>query len=177
MAESHTAGMDPSIEVLLDRLESVLQALTRANEKLLSHLQHKQQSLREGDRQQVITWCGRENERVREISELETQRLNLVGDLTQRITPSASQPLSLQALAQLVPEPQRGRLLVRRQQLRQVMQQARHEAGVARRASESLLHHMQGLLQTIGGVMTGVYGDRGSPPRTALAVSTFNTTG
>ena len=53
------------------------------------------------------------------------------------------------------------------------------DASLARRATESLVRHMQGLLQSIGVAVTGVglYTRSGNPHKAALAVSTFQATG
>lgn len=167
-----------AVDKPLAQLEQVLAGLLAENEQLLSLLKHKRVALGSADYKQVTDCCRRENEQVQAISELEKRRLSLVGELTQLVDPAAAEPLRMVELAERLGEPARGRLLVQRVQLQERMEQARRETGVVQRATESLFKHMQGLIQTIGAVCTGVgtYGQTGSPPRAALSVSTFNTT-
>ncbi len=122
--------------------------------------------------------CRQENQRIQMVSGLEKQRLTLVAQMTLALDPQAPQPLRLKELADRLPEPVRGRLLVLRQQVRQRMEEIQAEVGVARRASELLVRHMQGIIQTIGAAVTGVgtYNRNGGRPKVALAMSTFNTT-
>ena len=90
------------------------------------------------------------------VSDLEKERLGIMGELTALLAPASQEPLRLLDLAQRIKEPIRGRLLVLRQELKQRITQSEKETAMARRATESLVRHMQGLIQTIGNVMTGV---------------------
>ena len=159
------------------QLEAVLADETLAHERLIEAMDRKLQALRTADHQKVFACCDEENRQVQRIGELEKQRLVLVAELTQIIAPSAAEPMRMVELADRLTEPARGRLLVRRQQLRDRVEQARKKAGVARRAAEMLVQHMQGLIRVVGGAMTGIglYGRTGAPPQAALAVSTINT--
>ncbi len=160
----------------LDQLEGVLKQLGTAHESLLSLLKAKRVALRESDSDRVSAYCEKENLCVQKISELEKQRLELIGQLTEQLEPNADQPLRLVQLAEHLPEPRRGRLLVLKQQLTQHMENIRNETAVIRRATESLAKHMQGLVQTVAGAMAGVYGQRGAPVAGAMTVSTFEAT-
>ena len=126
----------------------------------------------------MATGSQRENAVVQQISELEKKRLQLVADLTLALDPQAAQPLKLAELAQRLDEPDRGRLLVLRQQLLERMAEVRRQTNVARRATESLVSHMQGLVQSIGAACSGmsIYASNGAPPPQAMVLSTFNTT-
>ncbi|MFW6059103.1 MAG: flagellar protein FlgN [Phycisphaeraceae bacterium] len=170
MDEMHTFQTQP--------LEETLKRMTAQHEQLLSLLERKRAAVREGDEQQVAALCRLENEALRTISELETTRAQQVGELTLQVEPNANAPLRLAVLAERLPEPARGRLLVLRSQLRQRMEQVREQTSIARRATESLARHMQGLVQTIGVLATGVstYDDSGAVPRQATAMSTINVT-
>lgn len=165
--EQHTAA-----------LESVLQQQVQAHEALLSLLERRRQAMRTADTRAVNELCALENEKVQAISELEKQRLTLVAKLTLAIDPTAAEPMRMGELAERLPEPARGRLLVLRHQLMQRMARVREASSVARRAAEALMKHVHGLVQTIGVLSTGVstYSQQGQPPRQATAVSTINLT-
>ncbi len=162
----------------LARLETLIIQQTSAHERLLSLLEHKRESLRTADRDQMTRCTEQENLVVQEISELEKERLGLVGELTLIVDPSAKAPMRLAELAQQLDEPGRGRLLVLRSQLLDRMKQVQRETAVVKRATESVVRHMQGLFQMVGNAVGngGVYSQRGAPPQHVLAVNTFNAT-
>jgi len=98
--------------------------------------------------------------------------------LTLALKPDATEPMRLMELAESLPEPMRGNLLVLRQQLRQVMTQVREQTSVVRQATESLLRHMQGLVKSITAISTGTptYGSRGMMPQKAGTIRTISLT-
>lgn len=175
---SHPRSLSPAVAKLITKLDDNLTHQLDANEKLLEVVRRKRQALRQARAAEVAECCRQENERVQAISELEKARQGLAGELTQALTPQATEPLSMQAIADHLPEPARGRLLVRRQQLRERMSEIRREVTVAQRATEALSQHLAGLVEGIGVVMTGVdaYGRNGARPRSVTAVSTFRAT-
>jgi hypothetical protein len=160
------------------KLESVLAQLDTAHGHLLSLLKSKREALRKAEPRQITQLTRQENEAVQVISDLEKQRLELVGELTLAIDPEATQPLRLLDLAERLDEPARGRLLVLRGQLKQRIEQTQQELAVVKKATGSLVRHMQGLVQTIGTALTGggLYSSRGSLPQGAMAMNTFNAT-
>ena len=160
----------------LAQLEDLLNRLLTAHDSLLKIIARKQNALRGSDHKALEVCCRTEHALIRQIGDLEKERLQLVAELTLLVQPKAAQPMSLLELAKDLPEPARGRLLVLRQTLRERMEQVRRQAGVAKRASESLLRHMHGLVQSIGASLTGIgtYSRKGDVPEDALAVSTFN---
>lgn len=162
----------------LAQIESVLRDEIAAHQRLLSLLQRKLAALRRADQKSVTAICQQENQEVQQIADLAKQRMTLAAALTQMVDPAAGEPMRLMELCQRLPEPARGRLLLLRQQLVAQMDQVRADSGVARRAAESLLSHMHGLVQSIGSVVTQVttYGRTGALPRAATAMSTFTTT-
>ena len=170
--------MDNQTQLTIDQLAGVLTEQLAAHDRLLALLNQKHQSLRQVQYEQVATGSQRENAVVQQISELEKKRLQLVADLTLALDPQAAQPLKLAELAQRLDEPDRGRLLVLRQQLLERMAEVRRQTNVARRATESLVSHMQGLVQSIGAACSGmsIYASNGAPPPQAMVLSTFNTT-
>ena len=166
------------IEQLLEQLDSNLASQIEAHESLLGLMKQKRAALANAKYQLVSDCCTQENEFVQRISEYEKRRLNLVAEITQVINPSSTQPLTMLELAQRVAEPTRGKLLVRRKTLRERIEQVQAESRVAKQATEALFGHMQGLVQSIGSLMTGVatYGRGGKRPAAATAVSTFSMT-
>jgi hypothetical protein len=168
--------MNKALEQNLTDLEAVMRAQLAQHERILALLHRKRQALAAADAEGVAQCSVEENRHVQALGELEKRRLLLVGEITLGLDPAAPAPLGLPELAQRLPEPARGRLLVLRVQLRERMEAVAREVGVARRATETLVRHMHGLIQTIGGALTGIgtYTRAGGRPKAALAVSTFN---
>lgn len=170
--------MDNPLERGLAELESLLRQQVAQQEQLLALLHGKRLALAAADAKRVAELCQQENSRLQALAELEKKRLIKSGELTLLLDPKAPEPLRLGELAQRLPEPARGRLLVLREQLREKLEAARVEIGVARTAAESLVRHMQGIVQSISTAVTGVttYSRAGARPQAALSMSTFNTT-
>ena len=170
--------MDDRVTQQVESLERVLKQQVEAHEALLALLEKKRASLREADEDRMAQLCGLENEKLRVVADLEKQRAELAGALTLHVQPSAKEPMRLNELAEHLPEPARGRLLVLRQRLRERMQQVQESGQVTRRASETLMNHVQGLVQTIGMLATGVstYNGKGGRPEKATAMGTINVT-
>ena len=166
------------VDVSIDQLEQVLTRLLDEHEQLIVLLKQKRLALCSADHKKIFDCCKQENEKIRSISELEEQRLRMVAELTAMVAPSASEPMRMADLAEHLPEPMRGRLLVQRSQLKERMDQARCEINVAQRANESLFKHMNGLIQTISSMCSGLttYGRTGLRPPHTMAASTINTT-
>jgi hypothetical protein len=162
----------------LSELEGVLVQMVGAHERMLWLLQRKRAALRKADRALLASYCAEENQWVQEIGELEKRRIGLVGELTLLMDPGAAAPLRLLELGEGLAEPWRGKVLVLRVRLKERMDEVRRESAVARLAVESLVRHMSGVVQMVGGSMTGVgvYGRGGVASRAALAVSTFSAT-
>jgi len=131
-------------------LETVLKQLTDRHEQLLTLMKRQRECLRLADHHGVSECSRLENTLVQAIGELEKRRLELVGQITKSIDPSATQPMRMRDLAEALPEPARGRLLVLREQLRERITAVKEQSSVTRRATEALLNHMQGLVQTLG---------------------------
>jgi len=168
----------PELEKDIDRLLALLASLLEQHTQLLAALERKRDAMRQGDTDAMSALCRLESESVRRVSELEKQRLELVGSMTLKLDADAAEPMKLRDLAEALPEPGRGRLLVARQQLVAKMEQVKHQTSVARRAADSLLKHMTGLVQTIGTLSTGLdtYGQRGQRPEASVVMRTINLT-
>lgn len=131
-------------------LEAVLKQLTERHEQLLSLMKRQREVLKLADHHGVSECSRLENTLVQAIGELEKRRQELVAELTRAVDPSAVAPMRMRDLAERLPEPARGRLLVLREQLRGRIAEVKEQSSVTRRATEALLKHMQGLVHTLG---------------------------
>lgn len=162
----------------LAELESLLTQLIAEHRQLLEQLRGKQQAMRSAKPAEVEARCTQEQAIVYRIGRLETQRQDAVRRITAMIDPAARSTLSITQIADRVEEPLRGRLLVLRQQLRELIETVRRENEVARIATEGLLKHVQGIIQQVAAAMgAGTYGRRGSMHQTPTLASTFSVTG
>lgn len=170
--------LTPEIERDVDRLVTLLGQLLDEHTRLLATMGRKRELMRQSAHAGMTAVCRLESQCVRRITELERQRLEQVAALTGRLVPDAAEPMRLRDLAERLPEPARGRLLVARQQLVQRMEQVQQQTTVIRRAAESLVRHMTGLMQTIGSLSTGVstYNRVGQRPEAAVTMRTVNLT-
>lgn len=170
--------MDKRLRLNLDHLEAVLAQAIERQRQLLSLLERKRLALRQGKDQEMIDLTRLENASVQTISDLEKRRLKLVAELTLMVDPSAQEPLKMKDLAERLPEPHRGRLLVTRANLVNAITQVAEQTSVVRRASESLLKHVNGLIRTIGVVSHGgaAYGQTGQVNTKPARMSTLNLT-
>jgi len=117
----------------LDQLESVLNDSVHRQAQLLALLERKRLALREGRAQDMADLCCLENTLVQAISELEKRRLQLVADVTLAVVPGADSPLKMRDLAERLPEPHRGRLLVTRTKLVVAIEKVAEQTSVVRR--------------------------------------------
>ncbi len=163
---------------LIRQIEQVLDDQSAAHRVLLGLIDRKQAALREARAGDLRDCCRLENEQVQRIATLEKRRQGLVAELTLAIEPQAKAPMRLTEVASRLPRSQVMGLLHRREELQRLIEQVQRSTGVARRATESLLRHMQGVIQTIGSAMTGVgtYSRKGSAPKAALTVRTLSMT-
>jgi hypothetical protein len=171
-----TFRSDPVMEKLTAQLEALLKRQLGEYQQILDLLGRKRVAIREAKPEVVSDLCVLENEKLQTVSELEKQRLALMAELTLKVNARANEPLRLQLLAEALGEPARSQLLALRIGLKQAITKVQHEAAVSRLATQSVLRHMTGMVQSIGAATTGVetYGQRGQRPRSATAVSTFS---
>lgn len=152
------------MDELLDQLDDSLRRMHAEHEQLLALVQRKKQAIASAQSDLVQDCCQRENVHVQQIAELEKQRQLQVGQLTAAWEPNAAEPLRLTDIAERCEEPRRGQLLVRQQQLRELMQQIKDENAVAKQATESLLGHVKGVMRMVADAVagSGVYGSDGA---------------
>ena len=163
----------------LDQLETDLAALITEHQELLGLIRRKKEAMTQAKTRVVADCCQMENEHVQRIAQTEKHRQQVVAAITEAINAEAKEPLTMEEIAGRVPEPRRGRLLVRRQQLRVLMQTIKSENDVARRITEGLLRHVQGMIQqvTLAVGAAGTYGRKGITAAPAIAVSSFVVSG
>ncbi len=166
------------IDALYDRLIEALEQLLAAHGRLAEYLEAKRAALRAADYRRVTELCEDEHPIVQQISELEKHRLQICADLTLALDPGAARPEPVTALAQRLDPPRGERLLRMREELVACMRRIRKDTSVARRATEALVAHMQGLVLAVGSVCGGggVYGRDGAPPPETMTMSTFSAT-
>lgn len=168
--------MDKYVEQSVAALELLLQRMVSLHQELLTIMQRKRDAMRRGNARLMADLCSLENQKVQAISDLEKKRLELVAQLTLRIKPAATEPMHMAALADRLPEPLRGRVLVLRQQLREQMLAVKEQTSVARRAADSLMRHVQGLMQSVTAASAGAatYSRRGIIPQPTSGMATFS---
>jgi hypothetical protein len=170
--------MDKQQDKLVAQLETILAKQLESHEQLRTIITMKHQALRQAKHQLVRDCTMQENRHLQAIAEAEKQRITIVGELTLAFDANAKAPMPLTDIAMRLDEPQRGRLLIQRQQLRGLMEQVRDEAGKARRTAEAVTRHMTGLIQTVTTAMSGsgAYGRQGAPSKPGMQMSTFSAT-
>ncbi len=147
------------ITVLEDNLRHQLDG----HRALLICVERNREAVRHADMQQIHSICERKNEIVQQLSELEKQRLMIVGRVTEHLEPDAERPVPLDRIAAALEEPARGRFEVLAAELRSAIKDVRTASAVVRSATDALARHMSGLMQTVQSVLgrAKVYGRRG----------------
>lgn len=162
----------------LERLDATLRQSIDRQRQLLQLLQRKRDAMRAGDADLMADLTRAENAQVQAISEIEKSRLKLVAELTLLVDAQAPEPLKLAELAEHFPEPTRGKLLVMRTQLLDAMHAVQAETAVAKRAAETLVRHVSGLVRTLATVSHGhaAYSPIGRTPAQPAPLSTLSLT-
>lgn len=160
-------------------LEGLLMQLRREHEQMLALIERKREALRASAPAVVAEVCEKENRHIQAIGALEKRRQVLVGQLTRQINPQATQPARLAELAAAAPAPQGKRLTGLHAVLRDLVAKVQRENQVNRRATEGLLRHMRGVMESVGQVLSqaGTYGRRGIQQGPTPLASTISITG
>lgn len=163
----------------LGQLERLMRMLNDEHTQLLSLVHRKSEAMRQAKPVLVADCCEQENERVQRIAALEKQRQQVVAAITESVDPNATEPMRMAQIADREGEPIRGRLLVSQAQLRETLVAIQKHNAVAKRATEGLLHHVRGVMQTVTRMVgdAGTYGRRGAIASPAAPVSSFSITG
>ncbi|MEM0915008.1 MAG: flagellar protein FlgN [Planctomycetota bacterium] len=170
--------MDKRLDAVIGSLDAICRKQIGLHDELSELLDRKREALQAADAERMAELCGLENERVQKIAELEKQRLEVVARLTQKVRPTAAEPMRMAELAECFAGPTRERLIALREELVGRVKTVQERARVARGATESLLRHVSGVVQQVGAIATGVqtYGRTGHRPRSAMSIGTFQMT-
>jgi len=167
-----------NVEKLTKALIRTLNEQIEVQEAMLDLIKQKHTALRDGRPSAMVAYCKLEQEKVTRLAELEKDRLKLVAGLTQLVNPNANAPLKLQELAEQMPEPVRGQLLLLRQSLLKRAQNVRDASSSARHATARIVKHMTGLVHTIAQVAAPnpTYGRNGVNASHPTGLNTLNMT-
>ncbi|QDU32691.1 FlgN protein [Poriferisphaera corsica] len=170
--------MDKSIDNQINTLDLILQKQLQLHTSLLDLLKQKRNAIGSSDPSQMTNICELEQEKIHLIKQLENKRQQIVINVTKHLNPQATLPLTMQDIAQYIGGTEGDRLLIRRNQLRQKMEDVRQQASIAKRATESLMRHMQSIVQTITAASSGTasYGDSGVMNNRGMNMSSLNLT-
>jgi hypothetical protein len=162
----------------LDELETCLRQMHEEHHQMLALIQRKQQAMRQAKADAVHECCGLENQCIQRIGEVEKKRQACLGRLTAAWAPNSAKPLTIVEIAERVAEPRRGRLLVLKAQLTELMHGVRRENQVAQIATQGLIQHVQGVIKQVAAAMNpGTYGRRGPVVSSNMPCSSFSVTG
>lgn len=166
------------MDKLLSLLEFELAALLSEHESLLQLVRAKKQAMIVAKPQRVIDICQSENQHVQRIGQIEKRRQGVVGQITAAWSPSSPAPMTLAQIAERAGA-RREKLAALHAKLRQLMLQIKTENETARRITDGLLRHVQGIFQQVTQAIgaAGTYGRRGGVNASAAGVSTFAVTG
>lgn len=153
----------PEVIKLVGLLERILCAQHDDYKKIAKLIERKQEAIRNANMQDITSICQDEHVVAQHVTQLEKQRLVLVGDLTSRLQPNASDPLKVSQIADALAESDRNRILEITRDLQQTVKEVRQASSVVRKASDALAVHMGGLLQTMQSVLSKaqVYSQQG----------------
>ena len=170
--------MRDSLEQEVHALLKLLGEMTALHEAWLPLCVQKRKALAAASADRLNEICRQENEKLQAVADMEKRRLNLVASLTRRLDPGAKTPMKMVDLAEALPEPHRGNLLVARQQLRERISEVKTQSSIARRATESLMKHMNSLVQSVASAATGgsTYTHRGANSTARMTLSSVNMT-
>ncbi len=140
------------------QLEDLLAELLRAHEALLELAAEHRAALSRADAAAVHACALRHAELARQIESLEFIRRDLIAALA-----PGRPATTITAIAQGLPEPARTRIIAAAARLKDVLLRVQREMAVLRAATQSLVGHMEGLMQQVARVLTqaGTYGRSG----------------
>jgi hypothetical protein len=146
--------------------ETLLKVMTHQLEhyrRLHGCINRKRQAIRSADIDAITALCQMENALIQRLGDLEKQRLECVGRVTERAAPRAAQPLSASEIAARLDGPIGAALAQLATRLRDAVTDVRRESSVVAAAADALNRHVSGIMQTVTGALTGtrVYESRG----------------
>ena len=152
MPDSH--AIDPAAE-----LESVLGSLIETHEQMVAIAIDHRAAISRADAAGVQACVGQQAVLSARVAELETQRRSLAA----AIAPAMAGSPTITTIARALPEPARGRVLGAASRLREVLLRLQNENRILRSATQTLLTHMDGLIQQVARALSQarLYGPRG----------------
>jgi hypothetical protein len=143
---------------LCDQLEALLGEMLAAHEDLLQLTQDHRAALSRADGAAVQACSLRHAAIADRIGQLEFLRRQLIAALSPSL-PSAS----ITSLAADLPEPSRGRIMEAAGRLKALLLRIQQELRVLRAATQTLVGHMEGLMQQVARVLStaGTYARSG----------------
>lgn len=153
----------PEVVELVGLLERILCAQHDDYKKIAKLIERKKEAIRNANMQAITGICKEEHVVAQHATQLEKQRLVLIGELTSRLQPDASEPLTVSRIASVLEEPDCDRVLELANALKQTVKEVRQSSSVVRKAADALAVHMGGLLQTMQTVLSKaqVYSQQG----------------
>lgn len=153
----------PSMQSMVDALESMLRSQLEQHEKLLKLLERKRDAVRHARIDVIGEIISEERTLISRITEIDRAREQIVARLTELLQPGATKPIALADLAEHVEGSAQSRLLGVAAQLREVVTQVQQTSSVVRSAAESLSNHINGVMQAFHAALSraGVYGRQG----------------
>lgn len=132
---------------LAARLESLLSDLIAAHSQMLELTVEHRAALSRADGAAVQMSVGQQGVVAARIADLEGERRRIVAAMLGPATPLAQPTITM--LAEKLPEPARARIVSLAAALRELLLRLRSEAAVVRAATQSLVSHMDGLMQQV----------------------------
>lgn len=138
------------------QLEDLLGALTATHEQMLAVALDHRRAISRADAAAVQACVGRQAELAAQVKDLDARRRTVA----QALGPGQT---SVSALAQTLADPHRSRLLAAAAKLRDVLLKLQRENAVLRTATQSLMAHMDGLIQQVARALsqTRLYSPQG----------------
>lgn len=161
-----------------ERLIDLLGVQIGHHDQLKRLLEEKRSAIARADGFAIEAISRREHALIGSLTEIEKQRLVMVGELTRIIDPSQPEPFRLRLLAERIDGPEGDELRGLAEQLRSRITTLQGLNEVLRKATESLSAHLAGVMQIVQGALSQarVYSrsgrvDPGAPLATSLDVS------
>jgi len=149
------APADPSPAA---RFESLLASLIDTHEQMVAIALDHRRAISRADPAGVQSCIGQQAVLAAQVAALETKRRAL----TATLAPGLISP-TISSVAQSLPEPARSRILATAARLRDVLLRLQRENSILRTATQSLLAHMDGLIQQVARALSHarLYGPQG----------------
>lgn len=159
----HPRETPADLERFAAALERILCLQLEAQRRVTDFIARKQDAVRRAQIKTVAAICEQEQPVVRRLGELETQRKELIGQLTAALGNAAGGPLTVSQIAAAIGDPAGARLISLAHELKQMITTAQRSSSILRVAAEALARHMAGVMQVVGSAMSGahVYGRKG----------------